>query len=360
MAAPNTNTALSAVVAKIKSVHPVERHDNFVRTLTPTEMAQYKNIKGAGSQGRKQSFRELIASQRLKNLTASTTSITTHSDTDTTVGTYQTFWKIAQDEGGLMDKEFGMRIATNICSACERKGPPACLWDAGAGVMKYLHCVMGVTELQTRTRQSILSADVEMDPDTIRIALQQGSKEGLSTVVPPGQLGNLPTTAAIADGALAIADGALAIEDKHQLAAKLLQQLLAPAPAPVPAAVEAPPTTVEVPPAAAAAVAATPKRKATPKVRSVEDRLWAECTAFGRKLAGMTTHASTITRQAKEVDNDWSWARDQTSELQGQIEVANPVFYKWSAKIHTSSLANLMKQTGTSSDTIAWLEIWSM
>ena len=46
-------------------------------------------------------------------------------------------------------------------------------------------------------RKSILSADVEMDPEQVRMAMQQGIKEGLSSEIPPelaGKPGEVPTS----------------------------------------------------------------------------------------------------------------------------------------------------------------------
>ena len=66
------------------------------------------------------------------------------------------------------------------------------MWDASAKVVKYLHCMVGVSEAQTRMRQSILSADVEMDEASVHIAMQQGVKEGLSANIPKYELGKFP------------------------------------------------------------------------------------------------------------------------------------------------------------------------
>ena len=52
------------------------------------------------------------------------------------------------------------------------------MYDPAAKVKKYLHCEIGQSDIQTRMRKSILSIEVDMDPEQIRMAMQQGAKEG--------------------------------------------------------------------------------------------------------------------------------------------------------------------------------------
>ena len=101
---------------------------NFLRACTTAEKAEYINDKGSGSTARKQRMRESFEAARLRNGTGRQQSTTTMARTDTKVGTYRNFWMVAEKEGGLMDRDEGIRIATNICSACEVAGPPAVMW----------------------------------------------------------------------------------------------------------------------------------------------------------------------------------------------------------------------------------------
>ena len=170
--------------------------NNFLRTLSEEEKNEYQLIKGHRANERKREFRTLINSQRLANGKASQKNVSSSAESDTVVGTYRNFWVIVEKEGGLMDRDFGIRIATNICTHCETKGPPAFMWDPAAKCIKYLHAEMGKSDIQTKARQSILSADAEMDDETVRRAMQQAENEGLSASVPPEELRQFPGSGA--------------------------------------------------------------------------------------------------------------------------------------------------------------------
>jgi hypothetical protein len=154
-------------------------------------LTQYKAITGNGSSKKKADFRAMIAAQKLGKASASQTNTQASTQADTTIGTYRNFWVIAEKEGGLMDKETGMRAARSICSHCEKKGAPFLMWDEVAGLMKFLHCELGVSDVQTKTRKSILQADIDMDEDCIRMAMKQGLADGLSPKIPPDQWGKI-------------------------------------------------------------------------------------------------------------------------------------------------------------------------
>ena len=337
---------------------------NFLRALTEEQRQAYKEIKGSGTQERKRQFREMMNSQRLTNCTAKQEHTSSTSQSDTTIGTYRNFWVIAEKEGGLMDREWGMRIASNICAACERKGPPAYMWDAGAGCIKYLHAEVGHSDTQTKARNSIMNADVEMDPEHVRLAMQQASSEGLTANVPPSELGQHHGSKAHDQGAdttakkvkkepaagEAAGDGNILEVVKSMISqnadgggsanplvsAFVLQQLMNdnhkadPKP--------------------------DPKAKAKPmlKVKSATEKLWTECSGLGRKLDGMVNHAASIVEQSKDEDNDWHWASCQVAGLKGQLEVVQAVVSKWSTWVRTSTLDILTKKQGD--QTKAWLD----
>ena len=82
---------------------------NFIRTFTDEEKKEYKALsKGSGLNARKLEFREMISAQRLSGGKASQVNTSESKESDTMVGTYLNFWKIAEAEGGLMDREFGI------------------------------------------------------------------------------------------------------------------------------------------------------------------------------------------------------------------------------------------------------------
>ena len=48
---------------------------------------------------------------------------------DFTAGVFHNFWRIAQEEGGLMNRECGIQCATQICRTNEARGPPFVMYD---------------------------------------------------------------------------------------------------------------------------------------------------------------------------------------------------------------------------------------
>jgi hypothetical protein len=342
----------------------------FLRTATDDEKKSYFAINGSGATKRKKDLRDLLAIQKLTNLRASQTNTNSLATIDQTIGTYRNFWVIAEKEGGLMDREFGTKIAQNIATRCEHKGPPAVMWDDAAGCIKYLHCEIGKSDLQTKTRQSILSADAEMDPEAIRIAMQQASDEGLAQV-PKEQLGNIPGGCAPPEAAQLLSvkvekveckvahetapeTSALATKEpptksgsedftlnnyikklveqgdtssssKSLMGAMLIQNLFE-ADGKTSAAVEPAPT-------------ANNKVKTAPREKTPEEILWQECTAFGRKLDGMVNHARCIIDLSNEDGNDWSWAQNQFGPVNKELEANKEHMNKYNNFVRTSSLA---------------------
>ena len=341
--------------------------NNFLRALTEEQRKDYKEIKGAGAQDRKRQFREMINSQRLTNCTTKQEHTSSTSQSDTTIGTYRNFWVIAEKEGGLMDREWGMRIASNICAACERKGPPAYMWDPVAGCIKYLHAEVGHSDIQTKARNSIMNADVEMDPEHVRLAMQQASSEGLTANVPPSELGqhhgSTATEVRAEPAAKKVKNEPAAGEDNTQAApsagdGNILEVMKSMISQNADGAGSANPLV-------SAFVLqqlmndnhkAEPKAKAKPmlKVKSATDKLWTECSGLGRKLDGMVTHAASIVEQSKDEDNDWHWASCQVAGLKGQLDVVQAVVSKWSTWVRTSTLDILTKKQGD--QTKAWLD----
>ena len=168
---------------------------NFLRTATVEERTAYNLIKGKGSQERKKAARDKWKHSRLKNGAAKMQQEDTDEQADWKVGTYKHFWRIAQDEGGLMDKEFGVKRAKNYCGFCEKKknGEGAVVYDPGTKVLQYLHFDTGVSEKMSRTRRQFLDADVDLPEEAVLAAMQKAKSEGLEVHVPAELLGKLET-----------------------------------------------------------------------------------------------------------------------------------------------------------------------
>ena len=337
---------------------------NFTRTLSEEELTAYNTIKGGGARDRKRQFREMIQEQRLTHCKTKQEHVSTAANSDQVIGTFRNYWVIAEKEGGLMNKEYGMQCATNICTGCEARGVPFVMWDGAAKCKKYMHCEVGQSDIQTRTRSSIMQADVDIDEETVRLAMQQAKAEGLSAA-PPGEETSVATAAVhvkkeliepmsaaaagdsslpkvesevnlleVAKTLLAKNRGSEASGSSNSLVnALMLQQIM-----------QAQKGDEEP---------AKPKHQKVTKVKTEPEKLWAECYAFGRKLDGMVTHFRSIVQQSADPNSDWHWANSQVGNTKSQIELVEPIVTKWSTDVRTSSLSNLSKKQGASTE--KWL-----
>jgi hypothetical protein len=343
----------------------------FLRTLTNEEKVAYSQIKGSGSMKRKSDFRTLLSAQRLTNLKSQQVSTSSTKTEDTVVGTYRNIYVIAEKEGGLMDRAFGLQVAANIAAHCKTKGPPALMWDEVGKVVKYLHCEQGQSDIQSRTRSSILSADAEMEPEVIRLAMQQATTEGLvpvpeeefakllGTIVTesplpieaagggkkavdeakPEETGNEPPELdlkALTQKFLESSDGG--DSNEHLVRAVLLQQIM------------------QKPIKKEKGQEKTRQVQVTkvPKVKTEEEKLWQECLVFGRKLEGIFTNGSSICAQTQEDANEWRWAKGQVYELETILTDNKHLVHKWSSNIRSSTLPMLQTKVGT--DIFVYLE----
>ena len=349
----------------------------FLRAATPEERETYDAMKGPGSFKAKKEYRDLILSQKLTNLKAGQINKNTLTTSDTQVGTYRNFWMLAEKEGGLMDREFGIKVAKNIAGKCEKAGPPAIMYDSAAGVVKYLHCETGKSDIQTRTRQSILSADADMDPEAIRMATQQANAEGLSADIPKCALGNIPGEASAAKTAndmpaskdtTDIEAGKTSAQPKPTtddevimsvvknlvggvsgssssnsiMGAMLIQNLLENKTTP-----QQPPQTTPT------TEEKQEKQKPPPRVRTPLEILWQEANGLGRKLDSLVNHAKCIKQQSEQDGDDWCWAASQMGPLSKELGDAKVATTMYDTSVRTSSLANLVKKNGDGS--MAWL-----
>ena len=69
-----------------------------------------------------------------------------------------------------------------------------------AGILKYMHCEIGISDVQTKMRQNILNAKIDMDPQAISLAMNAARKEGLS--IPD----SADVTAVVADPTASVSD----------------------------------------------------------------------------------------------------------------------------------------------------------
>ena len=99
----------------------------FMRSMTDAGKDKYGTMVGPGSQSKKRAFRVELEAQKLTNGRARQESVTANTNTESKVGTFRSFWQIAEKEGGLMDRDTGIRVANNICDACKARGTPMCM-----------------------------------------------------------------------------------------------------------------------------------------------------------------------------------------------------------------------------------------
>ena len=110
----------------------------------------------------------------VKNLSGSMERSSTEKQTKTTTRVYTHFWKIVEAEGGIVNKDFGIMVATNICKACEKKGPPFAMWDAAGGCMRYLHGEEGVDDEFVTVRKMLVKGEVDLSNEILSKALVAG------------------------------------------------------------------------------------------------------------------------------------------------------------------------------------------
>jgi hypothetical protein len=368
----------------------------FIRTCTADERAEYNNLKGPGSQARKQAFRTLIESQRLMNAKAGQVQTKSLTDTTQRVGTYRNFWVIAEKEGGLMDRETGIRIATSICNSCEKRGPPAVMYDPIGKVLKFLHCEIGVSEAESTMRQNILSADIDMPEDAIKQAMQQGASDGLLADIPADAFGKLPSVCV--DGnksehrAVCAAVGCAdlkpepAPEITHPAVTpiKIQPPIVAASPVEPTASFQSllaaqlqhssasPASTSQVlqtmllsslmtqhQPEAGPIIDRSPEKEKTPpppirepKHKTVSEKLWQECLVLGRKLEGMDTNGRSIIKHTLDKNNVWYWARNEVTMLTEQLDAVGTTIYMWSSTMRSSTFALFLKVNGNTAESI--------
>ena len=357
----------------------------FYRTAFEEDKAKCKSIK---SQAAKQVFRDEWQRLNITNVTAKAQSSATDKQTRRTSRVYKNYWKMVEAEGGLMNREFAMEIATNINTACEAKGAPCVLWDPVKKCKVYIHGEEGIDDEFITLRKLVVQGDVDLPQETLLNALNIGEKEGFTAEIPhdavseleqvpaiqsqtdngPDKEGvgladafagvglptpaagvGLPTPAAASGQNPHAASIPLMATVAAELANKsggnanqslipLMMQALVQSATPQQTAADQdkdkePEVKPEVKPAA-------PKPKPKPK-KKMEVTLFTECNFGGRKLDGMIRHAQTIIKQAsepEEANNDWHWARDECRRLQSAVDAVTDIAYQSQGSVQTSSI----------------------
>jgi hypothetical protein len=70
------------------------------------------------------------------------------------------------------------------------------------------------------------------------------------------------------------------------------------------------------------------------RIKTDEEKRWAECMAVGRKFEGMVTHACSIITQAAHESNVWYWPRSELEPLRNvfgecRVELQDPQLEDW-------------------------------
>ena len=115
---------------------------HFMRSAIESEIATYRSMHGA-SGAKKKAFRDEVQAAQTRNHRGVINKATNDVTTEFKKGTLNTIWKIAEAEGGLMDRATGIRCATNWCSSCAKRGPPLVMWDPSAGLLIDMHFETG-------------------------------------------------------------------------------------------------------------------------------------------------------------------------------------------------------------------------
>ena len=357
-------------------------YQRFIRKATPQEISDYKALKAEGRDAQV-AFREKVLSIRCKNAKGKFAKESTEKQTHRTARVYKNFWKMVEAEGGAINKEFGIAVATNIAEAFEARGPPLVLWDPVGKCKRYIHGEEGVDDEFTTLRKLVLQGDVDLPQDVLAHALQAGESEGLSALIPPDAVACKGLSALIPpDAGLGVptpsATTKLKIEPSTSPAAgvgvptplasdssaeranpvkTLLQEMKKSATTPQQKLL---PLVMELYAQADDSQAEADdtkeedkennkakRGKADKKERKHEVQLFNECNFGGRKLEGMIRHAESIVKQSGDAANDWSWAKNEASKFEAVLNEVRSVADLSQALVQTSNLQALQKKKGS-------------
>jgi hypothetical protein len=92
-----------------------------------------------------------------------------------------------------------------------------------------------------------------------------------------------------------------------------------------------------------------------PRIKTDEEKLWAECMAVGRKFEGMVTHACSIISQAARESKVWYWARNELGPLRNVLTEVEATSAEWNSKIRSSKIGIMTQKLGSTAQCIEWL-----
>ena len=145
----------------------------FIRHASAEDKLAHKEAKKFGRKAQ-DTLRLNWKTTTVKNLSGSMERSSTEKQTKKTTRLYKNFWKIVEAEGGIVNKDFGIMVATNICKACEKKGPPFAMWDAAGGCMRYLHGEEGVDDEFVTVRKMLVKGEMDVPDEILSKALVAG------------------------------------------------------------------------------------------------------------------------------------------------------------------------------------------
>ena len=385
-------------------------YQSFMRKATPEEIAKHKELKKLGRKAQT-AFRAEWHTMQINNAKGTLSKESQEKQTHRNSRVYKNFWKMVDAEGGVMNKEFAIQVATNYAEACEKQGPPFVMWDPCRKCMCYLHGEEGIEDEFVTMRKMLLEGEVDMPQEMLLNALQHGEGVGLSADIPEiakqqrgaltaglgvEPLAPMPTTSLgvgtptpsttpitpvaptpsatpIAPGVgpptlapgvgpptpiqgagLPTPDGPLAAAS--QLLAQAASSSLAPQELIFPMMLALANTPVkkenaEPPPNDPPSVEKPPKK---PKaIRTAGELLFTESNFGGRKLDGMRSHAASIIKQTQDETNAWHWATDEVKRLEHALAEIQAVADASQQHVLTSCFRALQKEQ---KDCITFLE----
>ena len=105
----------------------------------------------------KKQYREDWEKKHLKNVKGMQREVTSDKKEHIEQGWYQVFAMVVQDQGGLIDRERGIRRASNIARALEARGPPWVMWNPLNQEIEFLNVKRGRKDTFTRSKEREVS-----------------------------------------------------------------------------------------------------------------------------------------------------------------------------------------------------------
>ena len=304
-------------------------------------------------------------------------------------GVWLNFWSIAEKEGGLMDRETGIRCSANYCDFAEDKGTLVG-YDSASKIIKYLYFQSGVNEKLAKCRKKVLSADVDMSAEEVASVLQQREVEGLVEV--PSSLkrdhqriaaeslkGSMSAESAKGSMAPQVPEHAKAVpsdlNDGNGTASKassletVIQKVLLQKLGSASSSSSSDESNILLQTLLLSQLGKDtkadangkedpekkePKEPKPLKEKPEVEKKYSEATLLGKKLSGMVKHGESIVSQTKDDDNKWHWIQHETPPLEAAVSGLKSLEKSSQEQVVTSSLAVLQACHGADK-TMVWL-----